>query len=232
MDTELDRLDPDVTPLELTTGFELEIVRMRTRQFFRLLKVLTHGAGPRMLQTGMDFEAEPAIFATRLAALVAMAIPDAETETLDFLDSMAQPKGLAGGAYGKQPSQLTKAETDADAVLWVKYHAELFNPDPMDTFSLVEAIVRREAEDVQALGKRFAGLMKMAQKMGQDQPGTPDPAPEGNSLHQAASPGSSPAASTSSATSTGGPTGTSSTSPSAGSGKQPKQHQIDGALVS
>lgn len=223
MDSELDRLDPDVTPLTLTTGFEVEIVRMKTRQFFRLLKVLTHGAGPKMLQSGLDFQADAAVFATRLAALVAMSIPDAESETIEFLDSMGQPKGLAAGVNGKQPSALSKQEKEKDDSLWVQYHLELFNPDPMDTFSLVEAIVRREAADVQALGKRFGALMEMAQKMGQTEPGTPDPTPEGSELHQTASPGSSPAASISSATSTGGPTGTSSTSPSADSGKPQKQ---------
>jgi hypothetical protein len=230
MDSELDRLDPDVTPLTLSTGLDIEIVRMKTRQFFRLLKVLTHGAGARMLQSGLDFEAEPSVFVTKLSALVAMSVPDAEHETIEFLDSMGQPAGLAGGVYGKSPNELNKQEKERDDSLWVRYHRELFNPDPMDTFTIVEAIVRREAEDVQALGKRFGALMKMAQKMGQDAPGEPDPTPTGNELHQSLAP--SPAASTSSATSTGGPTGTSSTSPSADSGKPQKQPATAGAQSS
>jgi hypothetical protein len=46
-ESELDRLDPQPVLCKMSTGFELEIVRMRTRQFFRLLRVLTHGASGR-----------------------------------------------------------------------------------------------------------------------------------------------------------------------------------------
>lgn len=229
MDSELDRLSPGVQEHVLTTGFPVEIVRMKTRQFFRLLKILTHGAGPRMIEQGLDFSADPSAFAARFAALVAMSIPDAESETIDFLRSMCQPAGLAGGTGGKQPSQMSRQETENDAKLWEEFQRELFNPDIEDTVDLVEVIVRREAADVQALGKKLMSLLELAGKLGQDTPADPDPVPETEDLQL---PDRSPASSTSSAPSTGGRTAKSSASRSAGSGRQRKQPQTAGAASS
>ena len=55
--SELDRIDPQPQQVTLSTGLEVDLVRMRTRQFFRLLRVLTHGAGPAMMRAGLDFKA-------------------------------------------------------------------------------------------------------------------------------------------------------------------------------
>lgn len=225
---ELDRLVPDVEPITLSTGFTVELVRMKTRQFFRLLKVLTHGAGPRLIQEGLDFGADMGAFAAKLAALVALSIPDAESETIEFIKSMCQPAGLVGGINGKQQSEMNKQETEVDAALWARFHTELFNPDPLDMFELVEKIVRREASDLQALGKKIASLMELAAKTGQDQPGEPEPAPEAQDLQLPdpnPSPASSPAPSTSYPTNTAGPTGNFSTYPYADSGSAPMPPQ-------
>lgn len=218
MTDELEALDPDVAGHEMTTGFKIEIVRMQTRQFLRLMKVLTHGAGPRLLSEGLDFEAGLEVFAARLAAIIAMSIPDAENETIDFLQSVCQPAGLAGGIYGKQPSQMSKQEIEGDNALWERFRKEMFNPDPVDTIDIVDILIRREAEDLQALGKKLSAVMKLATRTGQVDE-SPEAAPEGKDLQQSAP---SPGSSTSSATSTGGPTTSSSASPSAGSGRQLK----------
>jgi hypothetical protein len=220
--SEVDRLVPGTEDLELTTGFVIEITRMKTRQFFRLLKVITHGAGPKMIESGLDFGADAGEFAKRLAALVALSIPDAEQETIAFLQSMCQPKGVVGGIYGKQPSAMSKQETENDARLWADFQREMFNPDPLDTFNLVERIVRREASDLQGLGKRMAALFELAAKTGQDQAGEAEAAPEGSSLQVP-----SPDSSTSSPTSTDGQTSTSLTSPSAVSGRQRRRPVSD-----
>jgi hypothetical protein len=212
---ELSALDPDVEGMTLSTGFPIEIVRMQTRQYFRLLKVFTHGAGPRLLQEGLDFDADAAAFVTRLAAFIAMSVPDAESETIDFLKSVSQPAGLVGGLYGKQRSQLTKQEAENDDALWAQFNREMFNPDPMDTVGLIEKLVHREAADIQALGKKLTAVFKMATKTGQATDEGAEPVPEGQELNSAEH---SPASSTSSPASTGGPTSTSSASPSAASG--------------
>ena len=100
-ESELDRLDPQPVLCKMSTGFELEIVRMRTRQFFRLLRVLTHGAGPALMQTGLDFKADGAEFASKLLVLVVMSIPDAESEAIQFLTSMCRPAGVTQSAASR-----------------------------------------------------------------------------------------------------------------------------------
>ena len=87
---------------------------------------------------------------------------------------------------------------------------ELNNPELEDLLDLAEAIVRQEAPEIQALGKRVASLLELAKKTGQlaekDSPGETVSLPE-----------PSPGPSISSATSTDGLTSESSSSPSAGS---------------
>lgn len=215
MSDELDAISPDVAPLKMTTGFELEVVRMQTRQFFRLLKVITHGAGTKLIQEGLDFEASPEVFGARLLMIIAMSIPDAEQETINFLESVCQPAGLHGGLYGKQASQLSKQELQDDNALWDRYRQEMFNPDPLDTLAIIETLARREADDVQALGKKLRAMLEIFTKTGQAAEEQPEPVPEGSDLNSSEH---SPASSTSSATSTAGPTTRSSASPSAASG--------------
>lgn len=209
-ESELDRLDPEPVIVKLTSGFGLEIVRLRTRQFFRLLRVLTHGAGPAMMRAGLDFKDNPGEFASKLVVLVVMSIPDAESEAVAFLQSMCKPTGLTD----KPESQLTKQQAENNKALWEQFNTELFNPPLEDTIDLIEAIVRQEAPELQALGKRLESMLKLFQKTGQDkEPADPEPSPA-----EMESSGRSASSSISSATSTAGETSTSSNSPSAGSG--------------
>jgi ubiquinone biosynthesis protein UbiJ len=164
-DSELDRLDPSLQIIKLSTGFSLEIQRLKTRQLFRLLKVLTHGAGPALMQSNLDFGGDPSEFGQKLMALVVMSVPDAENEFIQFLASMCQPDGLAAVRRG---SKLNKQETEDNAALWLQFDEELHNPDPMDLLDVVEAIVKQEAPDIQALGKRLAALFQTFSKAGAD----------------------------------------------------------------
>jgi hypothetical protein len=220
-ESELDRIDPEPVLCEFSTGFTVEVVRMRTRQFFRLLRVLTHGAGPAMMQAGLNFQAAGPEFVTQLLTLVVMSIPDAESEAIAFLSSMCKPAGVIERPGGK----LTKQEEDANKALWEKYGVELHNPDLTDTIDLIELIVRQEAPELQALGKKLERTFALFRKTGQDKSEKePEPTPE-----ELASQGLSPSPSTSSATSTDGPTSTSSTSTSAGSGRSSKQREPAGS---
>ena len=67
-ESELERLDPQPVTVKLSTGFPVEVVRLRTRQFFRLLRVLTHGAGPAL--TRLNFRDEPEQFTERFLMLL------------------------------------------------------------------------------------------------------------------------------------------------------------------
>lgn len=214
-DSELDRLDPQPMTLKFSTGFEVEVLRLKTRQFFRLLKILTHGAGPALMQMELD-PSDPTVFGQRLVFLVLMAIPDAENDAILFLSSMCRPVGIRT----KPDSQLSKQEKEDNNALWEKFSEELNNPDPDDTLDLVEAIITQEAEDIRSLGKRIASMLQLARKTGAAEEPTPPPpsAQELNGSQEASLPPS-----TSSSTSTAGPTSTSSTSPSAGSGSASRQ---------
>ncbi len=162
-ESELDRLDPTLPVVKLSTGYALDIQRLKTRQLFRLLKVLTHGAGPALMQSNLNFnEDSPQEFGQKLLALVIMSIPDAENEFIEFLASMCQPHGLANG------KKLTKQQGEDNTALWTRYNEELHNPDPMDLLDVVEVIVKTEAPDLQALGKRLAALFQTFQKTGAD----------------------------------------------------------------
>jgi len=217
-ESELDRLDPEPAIVTLTSGFVLEIVRLRTRQFFRLLRVLTHGAGPAMMRAGLDFKDNPGEFASKLVVLVVMSIPDAESEAVAFLQSMCKPAGLVD----KPESQLSKPQAAENKALWDKFNEALFNPPLEDTIDLIEAVVRQEAPELQALGKRLEGMLKLFQKTGQDkEPPEPEPSPEEMALSD-----HSLSSSTSSATSTGGGMSTSSNSPSAGSGSASRRRRL------
>lgn len=211
-DSELDRLDPQPVTCKMSTGLQVEVVRLRTRQFFRLLRVLTHGAGPAMMQAGLDFRESAEDFTQKFLMLVVMSIPDAETEAIGFLQSMLKPAGLAD----KPESQQSKAEKEDNAELWKQFNTDLFNPDLDDTLELIETIVRREAPELQALGKKLQRALSMFKATGQDKDA---PEAEASQEEMAASSAPSPPPSTSSATSTDGPTSTSSGSPSAGSAR-------------
>src|SRR6516164_2046821 len=176
-ESELDRLDPEPVIVKMSTGFAVEVVRLRTRQFFRLLRVLTNGAGPAMMQAGLNFRDNPDDFTQKFLMLVLMSIPDAEQQAIMFLQSMLKPAGLAD----KPDSQLTKQQKED-------------NPELTDTIDLIEVMVRQEAPELQALGKRLQAMMAVFQKTGQDQE-PPEPEP---SVQDLASQGPSPAPSTSS----------------------------------
>lgn len=214
-DSELDRIDPQPAEVKLSTGFTVEVVRMRTRQFFRLLRVLTHGAGPQLAQAGLDFSADPGEFAQKLLTLVVMSIPDAEQEAIAFLSSMCRP----AGATDKPASQMSKQETEDNQALWGLFGTELHNPDLGDTLDLIEVIIRQEAPELQALGKKLQKVMALFSRTGQDKE---PPEPE-LTVQDLNSPALSQQPSTSSVTSTGGPTSTSSASPSVGSARSSKR---------
>lgn len=163
-DSELDRIDPQPREVKLSTGFSVELARLRTRQFFRLLRILTHGAGPAITQAQLNFEGDPGEFASRLLTLVVMSIPDAEEETIRFLASMTRPAGVVD----RPDSQLSKQERESNKALWDQFGEEMHNPELTDLLDLTEAIIAQESPELQALGKKLRTMFALFQKTGQD----------------------------------------------------------------
>lgn len=145
----------------LSSGTQVLIKPLKSRQFLRLLRIITHGAGGMLLNVKFSGEDTPEEFGAKLFALVGFAIPDAEDEVIDFLLAMAQPVGV------KEGRELTKAEKAKNEELKAALFEELYNPELEDLVTLVEAIVKREAEDLQALGKRLMAMFDLAKKTGQ-----------------------------------------------------------------
>lgn len=210
MASEIDKLDPIPDFVFLESGLRVQLESLKTRQFFKLLRIITHSAMPNIADL-FDSELTSDEFMGRLLSIVALSIPDAEDETIDFIRAMCYPAGLT------ERKNLNKQDVEHNKILWEALDEELENPELGDTISIVEAIVRREAADIQALGKRLGAMLKLAEKTGQ-LPSSPTP-PVSTSPSSAGSRGRS----TSSRPSTAGPTPSSPDSPSDDSGKPSPQ---------
>jgi hypothetical protein len=178
--------------------------------------VLTRGVGPAVVQNGLDFSKDPEAFGQSLLAMIVMAIPEAEQQFIEFLTSMCTPVDLHE-AHGR--TRLSKQQTEDNQTAINDMLEELNNPELDDLLDLAEAIVRREAPEIQQLGKRVASLLELAKKTGQLE----DKSPETTGTDS--SPELSPVPSISSVTSTDGETSTSSSSRSAGSGSASRRRQ-------
>jgi hypothetical protein len=212
-DNDIDRIDPLPAFLTLASGIEVHVLPLRTRELFKLLRIITHGAGQQLMNAGLDFTDETGVFLQKLLGIILFSIPDAENETVAFLQAMVEPAGLPD----KPVRDLSKQEREGNIEAWTRLNLEMYNPDPQDTISILEHVVRRESADLQSLGKRLRGFLELASKTGQLKA---EPASNGNGSRpeDLSLPDLSPASSTSSAASTAGPTRKSSASPSAGSG--------------
>lgn len=215
---EITRIDPPGQPITLSTGMQVNLQRLQTRQLFRLLKILTHGGMASGVLSSLDFSLAEGDFMQRLVTLLLLSIPDADQEALEFIATMVEPAGIV-----KRP-KLSQEEKDANQKLWAELNQALVNPDPADTIDLIVAIVEQEAPEFQALGKKLAAAVALFTKTGQDKekppaPVTPQELSEMSGVPASPVPpseGLSPAPSISSLASTAGTTSESLTSPSAG----------------
>jgi hypothetical protein len=208
--SELDALDPVPETVKLSSGTEVALEPLRARQFFKFLRIITHGAVPAMQNLFRVDDMDAAEFGVQLLTVTVLSIPDAEDETVEFIRSMCKPVGVV---EGNRRRQLSKSETERNTTLWAELDDELDNPEIDDLVSIVEAIVRREAADMQALGKRLASMFRLAEKTGQV-PSSPSPS---RTSTDSTSSADSAASTTSSRPSTGGRTKKSTSARSAGS---------------
>lgn len=149
--SEIDSLDPESDIIQLESGDRVVIQRLRTRQMFRLLKILTHGAGPAL--NTLTLGGETAEFITNLIAVTVMAIPNAEDETIDFVLSMVD------SADTIDPPR-TKADRARNDELRDNLATNLLNPSLDDLLSIIEIVIRKEAPEIAALGKRLGALLQ------------------------------------------------------------------------
>lgn len=151
--SELEALNPVPEELTLTSGITVAIERLKTRQLLKMLKILTHGAGPLMRDFGEMLNGDVEELGGQLAVLLAVSIPDAEDEAADFFRSMVRPVGLI------EKKKLSGPEAEHNNALWEELLTEMYNPELEDIISLIEAIVKREAEHLRELGKRLTQMI-------------------------------------------------------------------------
>ena len=209
--SETDRLDPPTEYLTLENGLRVRLLPLRMRQLFRLLRIVTRGGAQYlpMLREAMagatSGEDGARVFGTQLLAVTLLALPEAEDEAVDFISSVVEPAELSLGS--------DKAAIARNEGLRVELGTELFNPDPQDVVTILEAVVGAEKDDLVALGKRLAATWGVATKTGQIQPDQ-SPPPSQSTEPTRPSSAASPVPSTSSPAPTAGPTRSSSLSPS------------------
>lgn len=147
--------------VELSTGFKVNVLPLKSRQFFKLLRIITHGAGGLLMNLNFSGDDSPEAFGAKLLALVGYAVPDAEDEVIEFLLSITEAEGTKSGR------KLTKEDKKTNEELAEQLFEELDNPELEDLLTIIEAIVKREAGDLQALGKRLMAMFDLAKKTGQ-----------------------------------------------------------------
>lgn len=210
-DSETDRIDPISDRITLKSGRAARVVPLRMRQLFRLLRIITRGGAqylPMLREAWVstkDDESGAEAFGAQFLAVALIALPEAEDEAVEFIQSVVEPDGMV--------ARNDKQAREHNAMLQVELNAELYNPLPDDIVTIVEAVINNNKDDLVSLGKRLGAMLGVALKTGQ----VPDvKAPEGSSELTPTSSDPSLEHSISSPLSMDGPTTSYSTSPSDG----------------
>jgi hypothetical protein len=180
---ELDRIDPAPDTFTFTDGTQVGLERLRTRQFFKMMRIFTHGSIDILAAINLDPRKMSAeAFTENLIAVLLFAVPESEQESIDFLRSLVKPK-VGAIPNDTAPADLGKATEAALREAEAKVNALFENPELDDLLGLVEAVVRREAPEIKALGKRVAQMMSLARKTGNlpsalADPASSEPSPE------------------------------------------------------
>lgn len=155
---DLEGLEAPSAFVTLEDGTEVEIERLRTRQLFRLLKVLTTGAGDFLSSINLGADTDSEEFMGNLIAALVLAIPNAEDEAIEFILSMVKPTGLVVG------NRLSDNEVTINVEKFAVIQEKFFNPEIDDLFTVIERVVRIEAPHIQSLGKKISLLLETQQK--------------------------------------------------------------------
>lgn len=159
--SEIDRLDPESTFVELSSGVSVKVLPLRMRQLFKLLRIVTRGGSAYLPALRDAFllatdEGAADVFGTQLIAIAVMALPEAEDEAVAFIQSVVEPVNLRPGS--------DKQSKEHNNQLYAILYSELENPDIGDVLTIIEAVINQEKDDLVALGKRLAAMFRVASK--------------------------------------------------------------------
>lgn len=163
-ETELDALAPESATVELSNGSKVTLCRLKARQFFVLLRIITRGSASVLGNYNWGNLKTPEEFATQLLGLLIFAIPEAPEATFEFLRSMIDTE------FDSKAGKVSANYTNAMLLLE--------EPEMEDVIVLLEAIVRQESKDLVALGNRLRALIRTTTPAKKTEPlATPDSVP-------------------------------------------------------
>lgn len=150
--------------LKLESGFPIRVLRIRTRATMSLLKILTRGAGEALATISFSADSSQEAFTGQLLGAVLLAIPEAEDETIEFLNRVVEPANLIN------KPRLTPGDIEYNQDQWDLLEAELRDPSLDDLVTIVSELFKVEGPHVLALGKRLAALLPVAKKVAKTEP--------------------------------------------------------------
>lgn len=168
--SEIDRIDPPPEELKLRSGSIVYVERLRTRQMFALLRIISRGGAAILPQLELSTDMDEQEFMAKLLGVVMFSVPEAENEAVEFIRTMVRPRDessivIPEGSFKLDGSGNPTTEPILDAQQ--RLSVELSNPELDDTVSVIEVVIQREASDLKALGKRLQQMWTLATKTGQ-----------------------------------------------------------------
>ena len=91
---DIDAIAAEPQELTLESGFPIKVLRIRTRATMSLLKILTRGAGEALMAIRVGSDTSQDEFVGTLLGAVVMSIPEAEDETVEFINRIVEPAKL------------------------------------------------------------------------------------------------------------------------------------------
>jgi hypothetical protein len=167
---DIDAISAEPKPLTLESGLPIKVLRIRTRATMSLLKILTRGAGEALATIRFGADTTQEEFTGQLLGAVIVSIPEAEEETIEFLNRVVEPANLI------DKPRLTPGDIEYNADQEDLLRAELRDPSLDDLVTIVSEIISIEGPHIMALGKRLAALLPTALKVEEqkkDQPQKP-----------------------------------------------------------
>lgn len=135
---DLEAILPEATEL-LVEGIPAAVRRLKAKEFFALLRVLTNGMGPGI--ANVDFSKDRDEMAGQFVGLLLSAVPNAAEEFTQFLTLVVEAKDP------KQNAALQKC---------------MANPELETMIDVLTVVAEQEAPDLQSLvGKAQAALKKI-----------------------------------------------------------------------
>lgn len=154
--TEIDVIDPQSDLYVLEDGFQVKVVALRTRQMLKLMRIITRGAAPILEDVGsVLMGGDEDELGGRLIGLMLFAIPEAENETMEFLQAMVQPADIVPGS--------SKLAREKNLAAQAELEVRMDNPSLNDMFGLVRLIISRESGELANLGKQLSSALTGSQ---------------------------------------------------------------------